>query len=364
MPAPKAEDVGEPQKVDGKIKVCVTGAGGFIGSHLAKRLKELGYHVVAADWKRNEYFEQDTFCHEFHLVDLRQYAHCDTVSKRCHTVYNLAADMGGMGFIQSNHSVILYNNTMISFNMLEAARVNGCARFYFASSACVYPEHRQLDEDMRAGLKESDAWPAQPQDAYGVEKLMTEELCKHYRADFGMETRIGRFHNIYGPYGTWKGGREKAPAAFCRKVIASESEFEMWGDGKQTRSFCYVDDAVEAVIRLTDSDFAEPLNIGSEEMVSMNGMAETIMSFDERKLTIKHIPGPEGVRGRNSNNDVCRKVLGWQPQIDLKEGLQRTYKWIKQQIDDERKAGVHNDYSSSEVVACHAPSDSKASSRK
>ena len=364
MPAPKPSQVEERLKTDGRIRVCVTGAGGFIASHLAKRLKADGYYVIAADWKENEYMGQGDFCHEFHLVDLREREHCERVSRDCHTVYNLAADMGGMGFIQSNHSVILYNNSLISLHMLESARVNEVKRFYYASSACIYPEYAQLKEDMQQGLKESDAWPAQPQDAYGLEKLMSEELCMHYRKDFGIETRIGRFHNVYGPQGTWQGGREKAPAAFCRKVLASDTDFEMWGDGKQTRSFLYIDDAVEAVIRLTDSDFAEPLNIGSEEMISMNDMAELIMSFEGKRLPIRHIPGPEGVRGRNSNNDLCRKVLGWEPQIPLKDGLRRTYRWIKEQIEEERKQGIDRDYRSSQVVATHAPTDSKAAKRK
>mmetsp|Transcript_11544 Transcript_11544/g.24921 ORF Transcript_11544/g.24921 Transcript_11544/m.24921 type:complete len:352 (+) Transcript_11544:81-1136(+) len=349
---------------DGKMRVLVTGAGGFIGSHLAKRLKEDGkYFVVGADWKENEYFKQDEFCNEFMLVDLRDMENCKKAVAGCEHVYNLAADMGGMGFIQSNHSVIMYNNTMISFNMLEAARQEGVKRFYYASSACIYPEGAQLDPN-NPGLKESDAWPAQPQDAYGLEKLASEELAIHYGKDFDMECRIGRFHNIYGPYGTWKGGREKAPAAFCRKAIVSDSEFEMWGDGMQTRSFCYVDDAVDGVLKLMFSDFKEPLNVGSEEMVSMNGMAELVMGFGDKNLSIKHIPGPEGVRGRNSNNDLCRKVLGWEPKIALKDGLKMTYDWIKSQIEEEKASGISADYSSSKVVGTHAPTDSKASKRK
>mmetsp|Transcript_2904 Transcript_2904/g.8874 ORF Transcript_2904/g.8874 Transcript_2904/m.8874 type:complete len:364 (+) Transcript_2904:134-1225(+) len=346
-----------------KVRVLVTGAGGFIGSHLAKKLKELGYEVIAADWKENEYMKKEDFCDKFMLVDLRKMENCQDAVEGCRDVYNLAADMGGMGFIQSNHSVIMYNNTLISFNMLEAARLGNVARFYYASSACIYPEGAQLDTK-NPGLKESDAWPAQPQDAYGLEKLASEELAIHYAKDFKMLTRIGRFHNIYGPYGTWKGGREKAPAAFCRKCISSDKEFEMWGDGEQTRSFCYVDDAVEGVIRLMNSDFTQPLNVGSEEMISMNDMAKLVMSFDDKGLELKHIPGPEGVRGRNSNNDLCRKVLGWAPGIALKDGLKITYDWIKSQIEEEKASGISNDYSSSKVVATHAPSESKAAKKK
>jgi len=242
---------------------------------------------------------------------------------------------------------------MISFNVAEAARVAGIKRFWYASSACIYPEHKQVKEDLegKSGLAEDDAWPAQPQDAYGLEKLMTEELLMHYDADFGMEARIGRFHNIYGPCGTWKGGREKAPAAFCRKGITSTTEFEMWGNGKQTRSFCYVDDAVEGILRLMVSDYKKPLNIGSDEMVSMNQMAELIMEIGSKKLPIKHIPGPEGVRGRNSDNTLIKEVLGWAPGTSLKEGLGYTYAWIKSQVDAYAKEGDTSALTSSKVCS-------------
>merc|ERR1719326_264673 len=253
--------------------------------------------------------------------------------------FNLAADMGGMGFIQSNHSRILYNSTMISFNVAEAARTAGVKRFWCASSACIYPEYKQLTEDISA-LKEEDAWPAQPQDAYGLEKLVTEELLMHYDADFGMECRIGRFHNIYGPFGTWKGGREKAPAAFCRKAITSTTEFEMWGNGKQTRSFCYIDDCVEGILRLMVSDYKKPLNIGSDEMVSMNEMADIVLKIVKKDLPIKHIPGPEGVRGRNSDNTLIKQVLGWAPQTSLREGLKYTYDWIESQVEKCKTDGM------------------------
>mmetsp|Transcript_20371 Transcript_20371/g.51774 ORF Transcript_20371/g.51774 Transcript_20371/m.51774 type:complete len:307 (+) Transcript_20371:46-966(+) len=267
----------------GVKKIAVCGAGGFIGSHLAKRLKAEGHWVRAVDWKDNEYMDVPSFCDEFVKVDLRNLENCRLAVAGVDWCFNLAADMGGMGFIQSNHSRILYNSTMISFNVAEAAREAGVKRFWFASSACIYPEFKQLKEEV-AGLKESDAWPAQPQDAYGLEKLVTEELCMHYASDFGMECRIGRFHNIYGPQGTWKGGREKAPAAFCRKAITATTEFEMWGNGKQTRSFCFVDDAVEGIIRLMCSDYAKPLNIGSDEMVSMNEMAAMALALEDKKI--------------------------------------------------------------------------------
>jgi len=317
------------------IKICVTGAGGFIASHLARRLKAEGHWVRAVDWKENEYMKPEEFCDEFVNLDLRYADACEKAVAGCEWCFNLAADMGGMGFIQSNHSRILYNSTMISFNVAEAARKAGVKRFWYASSACIYPEYKQLDENLggASGLKEEDAWPAQPQDAYGLEKLMTEELLMHYDADFGMECRIGRFHNIYGPLGTWKGGREKAPAAFSRKAITSTVEFEMWGNGLQTRSFCYIDDCVEGIIRLMVSDYKKPLNIGSDEMVSMNQMAEMVLEFKGKQLPIKHIPGPEGVRGRNSDNTLIKQVLGWAPTTPLKEGLKYTYDWIQTQVE-------------------------------
>jgi len=317
------------------------------------------HFVIVGDWAKNEYFKQEEYCDEFHLVDLRTLDECLKLTKGAEDVYNLAADMGGMGFIQSNHSVILYNNTMISFNMAEAARRTGAKRFFYSSSACIYPENKQVDPN-NPGLKESDAWPAEPQDAYGLEKLVSEELCKHYMQDFGIEFRVARFHNIYGPQGTWKGGREKAPAAFCRKVIASEKEFEMWGDGEQTRSFCLVDDCVEGILRLMRSDVKIPLNIGSEEMISMNDLAKLIMKFEDKKLTIRHIPGPEGVRGRNSNNDLIKQKLGWAPSINLETGLRKLYTWLKVEIEKEKAHGVDTTiYASSKVVTNRTPDQDK-----
>merc|ERR1719326_181948 len=303
--------------------------------------------------QENEYMKQEDFCDEFINLDLRWPENCKKAVEGCDWCFNLAADMGGMGFIQSNHSRILYNSTMISFNVAEAARVAGIKRFWYASSACIYPEHKQVKEDLegKSGLAEDDAWPAQPQDAYGLEKLMTEELLMHYDADFGMEARIGRFHNIYGPCGTWKGGREKAPAAFCRKGITSDKEFEMWGNGKQTRSFCYIDDAVEGILRLMVSDYKKPLNIGSDEMVSMNQMGEMAIKFVGKTIPIRHIPGPEGVRGRNSDNTLIKQVLGWAPTTSLQEGLKYTFDWIKSQVEEfEKTGGKISDLTQSKIV--------------
>jgi len=340
-------------------KILIAGGAGFIGSHLARRLKKEGNWVRAADWEKNVYFEEQDFCNEFMHVDLRNLDNCLKACEGVEEVYDLAADMGGMGFIQSNHSAILYNNIMISFNMIEAARRSGVKRFFYSSSACIYPEHKQTQEDI-PGLKESDAWPAAPQDAYGLEKLVSEECCKHYGKEFQIEFRIARFHNIYGTHGTWKGGREKAPAAFCRKVMCSDKEFEMWGDGKQTRSFCYIDDCVEGILRLMRSDVREPINLGSDEMVSMNDMAKMIMNFEGKKLTLKHIPGPEGVRGRNSDNTFIKKVLGWAPSISLKQGAEMTYKWLKEQIEKEKKSGVDiSIYASSKIVTARSPEDTR-----
>jgi len=330
-------------------KVCITGAGGFIAAHLGKRLKAMGKYVIAVDWKKQEFFEESEFCDEFKLLDLRTLKNCIAAAEGCDEVYNLAADMGGMGFIQSNHSVLFYNNTMISFNMVEAARRAGAKRFFYASSACVYNESKQ-EEEANPGLKEADAWPAQPQDAYGLEKLASEELAMHYGRDFGFEVRVARFHNVYGPHGTWTGGREKAPAAFCRKALVSDKEFEIWGNGLQTRSFMYVDDCVEGILRLMESDFTKPINLGSDEMVSMNEMADMVIRLAGKELTHNHVPGPEGVRGRNSDNTLIKQVLGWAPAIKLEDGLKITMQWIKDRIAEKRAGGGSEDYTSSKIV--------------
>jgi len=316
-----------------KCKVLVTGAGGFIGHHLVTFLKAHGYWVRGVDIKTPEFSESDA--DEFHLLDMRRWENCLKATQGVEEVYALAADMGGMGFISANNALILHNNTLINFHTLEAARQNAVKRYLYTSSACVYPEYRQLDTNV-VPLKEEEAYPAQPQDAYGWEKLVTERLCTHYREDYGMETRIVRFHNIFGPLGTWNGGREKAPAAMCRKVavakLTGSNEIEIWGDGDQTRSFCFIDDCVIGIYRLMRSDYAEPLNLGQDRLISINDLAAMVADTAGIRIVRKHIAGPQGVRGRNSDNTRLRDVLGWEPEISLEEGIARTYPWIEQMV--------------------------------
>lgn len=314
-------------------KALVTGAGGFIGHHLVTSLKERGYWVRGVDLKRPEYKASDA--DDFLVADLRSAEACLQATADVDDVYALAADMGGMGFIANNHSVILHNNALINLHTIEAARVNGVKRLLYTSSACVYPEYKQTEADV-APLKEDDAYPAMPQDAYGWEKLITERLCIHYRQDYGLDTRIVRFHNIFGPLGTWDGGREKAPAALCRKVatakLTGKHEIEIWGDGLQTRSFCFIDDCVEGIYRLMQSGFHEPLNLGQDRLISINDLAYLVARIAGIEVRLRHIQGPMGVRGRNSDNTLLRQVLGWEPAISLEEGLRITYAWIEEQV--------------------------------
>jgi GDP-D-mannose 3',5'-epimerase len=311
-------------------KVLVTGAGGFIGHHLVKRLKQEGCWVRGVDLKYPEY--EPSPADEFEILDLRRWDNCLQATRGIEEMYGLAADMGGMGFISKFHAQILHNNILINTHSLEAARINGIRRYLFSSSACIYPEFKQTDVHSPA-LKEEDAYPAQPQDAYGWEKLVTERLCLHYREQFGLQTHVVRFHNMFGPLGKWEGGREKAPAALSRKVAVAKltgaKSIEIWGDGEQTRTFCYVDDCVEGVRRLMDSDFPGPVNLGQDRLVSINQLVDMIMQIAGVKLEKKHVAGALGVRGRNSDNTLVRKMLQWEPKVTLEEGLKRTYTWIE-----------------------------------
>lgn len=319
----------------------VCGAGGFIGGHLVKRLKREGYWVRGVDQKFNEFSESEA--DDFVICDLREQATVrGIVDRHFDEVYQLAADMGGAGFVFTgeNDADIMHNSALINLNMLEACHRRNIKRVFYSSSACMYPEHNQMDPD-NPNCSEDSAYPANPDSEYGWEKLFSERLYLAFGRNYGMQVRVARYHNIFGPEGTWKGGREKAPAAFCRKVAETPDggEIECWGDGTATRSFLYIDECVEGTMRLTRSDWEGPVNIGSDEMVTINGLAAMVMDVAGKKQSIRHIPGPIGVAGRNSDNRLIRKMLGWAPKCSLRDGIAKTYPWIAAQVSAAAGAG-------------------------
>ena len=318
-------------------KALVTGAGGFIGSHLVTYLKAKGYYVVGADlhWPAYSSSKAD----DFKLRDLRDYSNCLYVSEGIDEVYHLAADMGGIGYITDVKAQIARNNALIDLYMLEASRENGVGRFFYASSACVYPMYRQDYPDAKA-LREIDAWPAEPEPGYGLEKLFTEEMCRYYYHDYELQTRVARFHNVYGPEGTWWGGKEKAPAALCRKIAEAKSgdEIEVWGDGKQTRSFLYIEDCVEGIHRISQLPEFDIINLGYDQALSINDLVKLIASIAKKTITIKNVVDkPQGVRGRNSDNSKMTSVLDWYPKWPLEDGLEETYHWIKDKVKNHER---------------------------
>lgn len=316
-----------------QLRILVTGAGGFIGHHLVNRLKDDGHWVRGVDLKLPDY--EPTRADEFEILDLRRFDGClQAVRGQIEHVYNLAADMGGIGYITSSLAEIASNNVLINAHMLEAARLCGVTRFLFSSSACVYAGYKQANADI-APLREEDAYPADPEPGYGWEKLFTEQLCRYYQRDHNLDTRIVRFHNVYGPLGTYQGGKEKAPAAISRKVaLATDGdEIEIWGDGKQTRSFMYIDDCLEGLLRLMASNYREPLNLGLSTMISVDELVDVIMVIAGKRLVKRYdLTKPQGVRGRNSDNSRLLEVLGWQPSIPLETGLEVTYRWIESEL--------------------------------
>jgi GDP-D-mannose 3',5'-epimerase len=321
-------------------KILVVGAGGFIAGHLIKRLIDNGNSIVASDIKPKEYWFQDFEKVENHYsMDMKDISNCRKITKNIDYVFNMACNMGGMGFIENNKAECM-QSVLINTNLLIACKEDKIKRYFFSSSACAYNKSMQQDVFID-GLKEDDAYPADPEDGYGWEKLFSERMCRHFMEDYGIQVRVARYHNIYGPFGTYDGGREKAPAALCRKIIQSkinkENKIQVWGDGEQTRTFLYVDDCVEGTLRLFESNHSEPVNIGSDEQVSINQMIKIIEGISNtEKLELEYqLDKPKGVRGRSSNNDLVKKVLNWSFQIKLKEGLKKTYEWIDSEVKKE-----------------------------
>jgi GDP-D-mannose 3', 5'-epimerase len=319
----------------GKMTILVTGAGGFIGGQLVRKLQSSGLSIRAVDRKPIErwFFRSENA--ENMVLDLKEKEACYVATRGARFVYNLAADMGGMGFIEKNKALCMLS-VLINTHLLTASRDNNIESYFFASSACVYPDYRQQETNIEA-LKESDAYPAMAEDGYGWEKLFSERMCRHFREDFGLATHIGRYHNVYGPFGTWDGGREKAPAAIARKValakLTGNHEIEIWGDGEQTRSFMYIDDCLEGTQLLMRSNFVEPLNIGSDEMVSINQLVDIVEKIAGVKLKRNYkYDAPKGVRGRNSDNALIRQVLNWAPSTRLADGMEQTYRWVHKQV--------------------------------
>lgn len=322
-------------------KVLVGGGGGFIGGYLAKTLIERGNKVVVADIKPLDQWYQVDERADNHSVNLEEKQVCYDLIDGCNDVFNLACNMGGMGFIENNKSLCMMS-VLINSHMILAAKDCEVDNYFYSSSACVYPDYRQQDTDVTA-LKESDAYPAMPENGYGWEKLFSERLCKNYEEDYGFVSKVFRFHNVYGPLGTWDGGREKAPAAICRKVIealdAGNHTIEIWGDGEQTRSFMYIDDCITGIDKIMASDFSEPLNLGRSELISINDLLSLVEDIAGVQLERNYNLGmPQGVRGRNSDNSLIKEVLDWEPEVDLKTGMKKTYDWIKDQYE-RRKAG-------------------------